>query len=100
MTVLAITRDGKKLVVETVSGPASYPTGGFPITFSDGNRVHEVIAVANDGGYVAQPVKFATGNVINVKVLYQTGASGTPLVEVASGLDLSGVTFTAVALVT
>lgn len=86
--------NNKKLVVETVSGPSSYSTGGFPITFRELQRVEEIIgAWANTGLLVEAHIPSASGNLASVRVYWQTGVSGAPMTEVASGTDLSGVTF-------
>jgi len=94
MSLLYLTADGKKVVRVTVSGPTSYPTGGFDVR-TDLNRAEAVLKARANTGLLVEGRELATGNVARLRVYYQTGASGTPMDEVASGLNLSGVTFTA-----
>jgi len=96
-TVLLI-EEGKKLVVKTgVTGPTSY-SSPFTITINSLRRVLGVLDARITGGYHAEPVTYETGNVVGVKVYYQTGVSGEPLTEVASGFDLSAETIDVVAV--
>jgi len=94
VVVVAQTADGKKLVVETVSGPSSYTSGGFTVTFREVSEVQYVIsAKANTGVLAEGRIPAASGNLASVRVYWQTGASGTPMTEVAPGADLSAITF-------
>ena len=88
-TTITLAAEGKKIVLKTgVTGPSSY-SSPFTVTIDELNRVEGVLDCRIDGGYVAEPVVYATGNVVGVKIYYQTGASGEPLTEVADGTDLS-----------
>ena len=74
-------------------GPASYTTGGFTFNATDFKKVNGAIPVA-DSGYKAE-IASISGNTITIKVLeynYPATAAGVAT-EVASGTDLSGVTF-------
>jgi hypothetical protein len=96
LSAVILTVRGKKLVVETVSGPTSYTTGGFPLRFSKVDRIDHVIEVRANTGVLAEGrIPAASGNLISVRVYWQTGESGTPMAEVAPGTDLSAITFTA-----
>ena len=93
MTVIGTDRPyGAKprIYIGTVAGPASYSTGGFTVTISELTKVSNAIAVAG-GGYVAEVVSIS-GNAITVKVYSGAGT------EVGDGTDLSGVTFTILAV--
>jgi len=91
--------DGKVIVEETVSGPTSYPKDGFDVRMREVRTVEAPISSKADTGLLTEAyLKYATGNVVTVKVYWQTGASGTPMTEVASGYDLSKVRFTVLTL--
>jgi len=99
MTVIVLTADGKKITLETVSGPSSYTTGGFPVTFRDLTNVQHILSARANTGVIAEGyIPAASGNLASVRVYWQTGASGTPMTEVASGANLSSITFTVVGL--
>jgi len=108
---------GIKIVKVTVSGPASYPSGGFTVDVPGVMGVLDVLKATNNGGYIVHeseldynersrtikvPVKGAPVNVTHA-ACGATGAayaSATVLAtirdsasEVANGTDLSSVTF-------
>jgi len=97
MVELFRTQDGKRVLCEKVIGPASYPTGGFDVTISETDLVYEVLECDITGGYKAggEPT---TANVVRVKAYYQSGLSGTPLIEVVSGYILTTETVKVVAV--
>ena len=97
MTVITQTVDGKKIVVEEVSGPSSYPAGGFDLRFRDLTHVERVLSVQCDTGLLCE-ARQPSENVAKVRVYWPSGASGVPMVEVADGTDLSAVKFTAVGI--
>lgn len=105
------------IVIKSVKGPSSYPTGGFEITIPELMRVDEAIIMA-DSGYKAEVVS-KSGNTIKVLVRGKTvnivhaacGATGaaypsaTTLAtvrdlgsEVDNGTNLSGVNFLIIAV--
>ena len=89
---------GYRLAVVGVSGPSSYSAGGFTVSIPELRRVVAAIVQAS-GGYKAE-VASVSGNTVTVKVYYydyDASADG-PAVEVPDGTDLSGVTFTIVAI--
>lgn len=92
-SIITIFADGKKLVKHTEPGPTSYVS---PVNVRIGSlkRAEHVIGAFITGGYEIEPIEYATGNIVGYKVYYQTGVSGAPKAEVASGLDLSGETIT------
>ena len=89
---------GKKIVVASSAGPSSYATGGFDVVIDELTSVDFAIVVCN-GGYIAE-VASITGNTVKVLVRYfdYDAAAGGTAIEVASGTDLSGVTFTILAV--
>jgi len=88
----------RKLVVRQVSGPASYATGGFTVSFPELRAVHYAVATAT-GGYLAE-VASISGNSVTIKVLYfdYDAAADGPAIEVPAGTDLSTVTITIIAV--
>ena len=98
MTVYPLA-DGRLIAVVTSSGPSSYSSGGFSVTLSELRKVESVIAVYSNAGYLCEG-SVGTGNSVTVKVYYfdyDATADGAA-VEVAAGTDLSGVTFTVIAV--
>ena len=88
LLVIKETREtrSKKLYIDTVSGPASYTTGGFNITVSGLRKVDNAM-VTITGAYKAEVVGI-TGNTVKVLVRDTSGA------EVTDATDLSGETIT------
>jgi len=80
-------------IPKEVAGPTSYSPPGFYITHGEFEKL-TFASVQGRGGYGAEVVTY-TGNTVLVKALWQA-CSGSPQVEVASGTDLSGVTFVSV----
>jgi len=98
MTVFPLA-DGRLIAVVTSAGPASYSAGGFSVTLSELRKVESVIAVFSNAGYLCEGSP-GTANDVTVKVYYfdyDATADGAAI-EVAGGTDLSGVTFTIVAV--
>ena len=94
----ALGKGGYKVAVTTTSGPSSYSSGGFNVTISQLSSVSYALAQAQNAGYLAV-VASVSGNTVKVKVMYfdyDASADGAAI-EVASGTDLSSVTFTVVA---
>lgn len=97
-----LTDEGKKVVRVSVSGPTSYSSPIY-VRASYLQSIDDVYDVEIDGGFKAEPAltggfPVITGNQVAVKVYYQTGVSGYPLTEVASGHDLSARMITAVVI--
>jgi len=91
-------RGALKVVVASTTGPASYTSGGFTYTVDELKEVYGAIVQAS-GGYKAE-VASISGNTITIMVYqydYAAAAAG-PAIEVTAGTDLSGVTFTILAL--
>jgi len=98
MTVLATLKDGRVIAKATSSGPSSYSSGGFDVTVTDLRKVEEVLCVRSDSGYLCE-VASTTNNVVKVKAYYfdyDATADGAAIEP--TGADLSGVTFTVIAI--
>lgn len=89
---------GHKLVAKAVTGPASYSTGGFAVSFPELRVVHAALVVGG-GGYKAE-IASISGNTVTIRVLYYdyAAAAAGPAIEVPAGTDLSGVTFYVLAI--
>jgi len=100
-TIIAVFADGRKLVNETATGPASYVTGGFTVTMSGLRVIDKIIGIGNDKGYIANPADATIAlNIVTVLVrlmdyacVSEYGAS-----QVTSGRPLSNVTFNVLAI--
>jgi hypothetical protein len=95
----------RTLVHVTSAGPSSYSTGGFTVTVNSLKQVEKVLSISNNGGYKsdAGDASIGTGanrNVVTVKVReYWYTCGGIDVApEVASGENLSGVTFSLVVI--
>ena len=89
---------GQILVIEKVTGPASYSTGGFTVTLSQLRKIHQAVAICN-GSYKVGAISIS-GNSITIPVEYydyDAAADGTAI-EVPAGTDLSAVEFLIIAL--
>jgi len=99
MTVIGQTADGKKIVLQTATGPASYTTGGFNVTINELDRVDAVLHISIDGGYKIGSFTI-TGNTVKV-VVHQysyTSATDGPSAEVPATTNLSTATVTIIAV--
>jgi len=85
---------GYKIAIGKFSGPASYSSGGFTVTFPTLRKIHHAI-IFTSKGYAAD-IASISGNSITVIAMYYDydAAADGPAIEVASGTDLSGVEFT------
>ncbi|MEM4975796.1 MAG: hypothetical protein QXT64_00555 [Desulfurococcaceae archaeon] len=95
--ILALTADGKKIVLVSAAGPSSYTSGGLTVTVSELEHVHAVLFAFITGGYKVGGLT-VSGNRVTVVVHYYNypaAAAGTS-VEVPAGTDLSGQTVTLV----
>ena len=100
-TVIAQFPDGRFLVKATFSGPSSYSTGGFSQSITSFRKIEAVISISNDGGYKVDPAEITIGAgsiTVKVREYYYTCGGPDAAIEVASGKDLSGVTFQAILL--
>jgi len=88
MPELFLTADGKKVFEYKASGPTSY-TSPYYTRIPELLRIDSVLSSQITGGYEIE-ADVATGNVVISRVYYQTGVSGVPKAEVASGINLSG----------
>jgi len=82
----------RKRVTLTVSGPTSYPAGGFSVSIGALRLIAWAKVIAG-GGYKA--LVTWSGNTLTVVAHYYdypAAAAGTSI-EVPAGTDLSGVTF-------
>ena len=82
------------MVLVSVSGPSSYPSGGFEVSIAQLRRVLMAGVINVTGGYKAR-VESISGNTVKIVVEhfdYDATADG-PAIEVPSGTDLSGVDF-------
>ena len=87
-----------KVVAESVSGPASYPSGGFSVAFDELRQVHAAIVIAG-GGYLAE-VAGVSGNTVTIVVRYfdYDAAADGVAIEIPAGTDLSAVSFWVIAI--
>jgi len=82
----------------SVSGPSSYPTGGFTVTIARLAKVEDAMAKGG-GGYKAEVVAISANTIrVMVRQFDYPAASAGPAVEVPAGTDLSGVKFRIVAV--
>jgi len=81
-----------------VSGPTSYPTGGFTVTIADLARIEDAVVIAG-GGYKAEVVSISA-NTLTILVRYYDypAAAAGVAIEIPAGTDLSGVTFRIIAI--
>jgi len=84
--------------VGSVSGPTSYPIGGFTVTIPDLVRIEDAVVIAG-GGYKAEVVSISA-NTLTVQARYfdYPAAAAGVAIEVPAGTDLSGVTFRIIAI--
>ena len=91
----------KGSVVET-SGPSSYPSGGFAVAINDLKYVHWAAATfkgTRATNYVYQLDVSWSNNTVTIKVMeIDVTAATATWAEVASGTDLSGLTFDIIAI--
>jgi hypothetical protein len=93
------------LKAKVVRGPATYPAGGFTVTFGEFEKVAAAVVKELGGGEYLPQVAAISGNTITVKVrnnleqAVDEGGTATYTIggEVAAGTDLSGVTFYVIA---
>jgi hypothetical protein len=87
----------QRLSVETVTGDASYATGGYAVVPNQFGftRISAVIPVGTNTGYV--PVWDATNSKLKVFYGDNNNAADGPLIEVPATTDLSAVSFTVLA---
>lgn len=81
---------GQQSVTEDVSGPSSYPSGGFSHR-TDLGRVDRATAAADAGSVDSSVNTIQNNNEVVISVFSQGGG------EVASGTDLSHDTYTVTA---
>lgn len=75
------------------TGPASYVTGGDPVTLQNSRRFIDILfggATTLSGTYIVYAVPSATGERIAWKAVWRVAASGAE----AGAIDLSGETVT------
>jgi len=90
-------------VIETkrVSGPASYPSGGFSVTFDQIRSLKVALVRELGGGEYLPQVAAISGNSATIKVrnnieqAVNEGETATYTIggEIAAGTDISAVTF-------
>ena len=85
-----------------VTGPSSYPTGGFTVTFDELKAIYFALASfkgSRTTNLVYQLDVSWSGNTVTIVVnqIDVTAATAT-WAEVASGTDLSGLTFDVIAI--
>ncbi len=85
-----------KIIKATVTGPASYTSGGFSVRIGSATKIKQVLVATNDGGYKVDIGKVGVSdNSLTVPVEYYNypaTAAGTAT-EVPAGTNLSGVNF-------
>ncbi|MEM2195211.1 MAG: hypothetical protein QW803_12185 [Candidatus Methanomethylicia archaeon] len=99
MTVLALTADGKKISVVSVTGPSSYTVGGFTIIVPELESIHSVLYAFITGGYKIGGLSISK-NTITVTIHYYNypATDAGTSVEIPAGTDLSGQTITLVVI--
>lgn len=83
-----VANEGQQTLVESVTGPTSYTTGGFPAQANLG-RVDEATVEAVSDAYDAYVSSVGSNNTAYVQVVATDTAT-----EQTGGTDLSGTTFT------
>jgi len=91
-----------KIIEATVSGPSSYSqSSNFSVTFNKAKKILCVLAISNDGGYMAESGEATiSDNTVTFPIRYfdyDATADGAAI-EVADTTNLSGVTFKIVVL--
>jgi len=93
------------LKMKKVSGPTSYATGGFTVTFGEFESIEDAIAVCDqsqvlEASNTAYGLRVSiSGNRVTIVVstIDVTAAAPVAWAELAAGTDLSGRTFTVIA---
>jgi len=99
-SILGVTADGRKIVMETTPGPSSYVQGGFNYKMAQLEHA-TVISITNNKGLisVASYVTASKNSLTIVVRGLQYACSVTGLAdELAAGVDISGCTFTIIAI--
>jgi len=99
MTVLGLTADGKKIVLQAAAGTSSYAAGGQAITVAELNRVEQVLMAFITGGYKVGGISIS-GNTVTVAVHYYNypaSAAGASI-EIPTGTDISAQTITLIVI--
>jgi len=78
-----------KVAAHRVTGPSSYPAGGFEVKIPELKKIYAVVVSCSDAYFPC--VVSVTDNVVKILVKDTTGS------EVSSGTDLSGITFNIIA---
>jgi len=82
------------MVIETITIPGAYTSGGVQVNSATCRTVVAAKVLETPSGYGAEVVDGSiSSNAFKVKLYYQTGTSGEPMTEVADGnADVSGLT--------
>ena len=96
---------GEIVVTKEVSGPSSYPSGGFTVTVGEVEKIKEAVVIPNpsqilEADDTAYSVSWSVSDnkvTIVIKTLNVTGTSPVSWTELSGGTDLSGVKFTIIA---
>ena len=97
-------KTAETVVVKQVSGPSSYPSGGFTVTIPELTNIKEVAVIPNpsqileadDTVYSISWTVSGNSVTIVIKTLNVTASSPVSWTELGA-VDLSGVTFTIIA---
>jgi len=90
---------GYAVVIKETSGPSSYSSGGFVVTFGELERIEDAIAVIVDDNTPYKLGVSVSGNEVTITVYELSANTETGAIsasELTSG-DLSGVTFKVIA---
>jgi len=87
---------------KTVTGPSSYPTGGFTVTMEELASITDVQVTPSktqllEGSDTVYGIRVShSGNVVTIVVVSAStvGAGPNAWSEIAAGTDLSGINFT------
>ena len=83
---------GLKIITKEVTIPGAYEAGGVATEVTELKKVHDAYVMGTPEGYGADTADIS-GRAFKIKLYYCSGASGTPMVEVADGYtDVSGKT--------
>jgi hypothetical protein len=104
MPVIGLTADGKKIVGTIVTGPTSYPTGGFTVRIPELSKIHAAkvsIKTNLKVNNLVHAVDYTyTGNTITFTVyrIDVTATAPSAWSEVTSGSDISALVLEVIAI--
>jgi hypothetical protein len=97
MPIVGLTADGLKIAKVTVTGPASYPAGGFAVVVPELQRIlHAFVSIATSlkvDNYVHAIDFSVSGNTVTIRVyrIDVTASAPAGWTEVPAVTDISGL---------